>query len=195
MLRSFPCAGARFGKLVVVGPAQSAPDGRSQARCRCDCGAESISRVDNLRRGVARSCGCDKRSIGRRTRKHGGAGTAEYRAWKQMVYRCNSPRCSVYGNYGARGIRVCQEWLGPDGYLKFLAHIGQRPSRFHSIDRINNDGHYEPGNVRWATWSQQVRNRRPRSRWGELSTVDEVVTKVDYAADPKPEGLKTKGVA
>ena len=77
-----------------------------------------------------------------------------------MQTRCGSPNNPVFKNYGGRGIRVCDEWQGDGGFERFLAHIGPRPSSKHSIDRINNDGNYEPGNVRWATITEQQQNRR-----------------------------------
>lgn len=85
---------------------------------------------------------------------------SEYHIWLEMRSRCLSPSDSAYENYGGRGITICPEWLEQFG--AFLEHIGRRPSAAHSVDRINNDGNYEPGNVRWATRVQQAQNRRPR---------------------------------
>ncbi len=94
-------------------------------------------------------------------RKHGcsyfgGKRTAEYAAWADMRNRCSNPRHHAWCRYGARGIRVCERW---DDFIVFLADMGLRPSSRHSIDRINNDGNYEPGNCRWATKKQQCQNR------------------------------------
>ncbi len=94
--------------------------------------------------------------------KHGenlrGKMTPEYRAWQSMKQRCSNPRHRGYKNYGGRGIAVARVWL--DSFQTFLASIGRRPTTGHSIDRIDNDGNYEPGNVRWATRSQQRQNMR-----------------------------------
>jgi hypothetical protein len=79
-----------------------------------------------------------------------------------MKSRCLNVRCRNYNRYGGRGIRVAQVWI--DSYEAFLAHVGRRPTPRHSIDRIENEGHYEPGNVRWATPSEQARNRRPPTK-------------------------------
>lgn len=77
-----------------------------------------------------------------------------------MVARCHTLTNTRYGYYGARGIRVCDAWRGPGGFAQFLADVGEKPSPKHSLDRVDNSGHYEPGNVRWVTHREQCRNRR-----------------------------------
>lgn len=86
-------------------------------------------------------------------------GTAEYRAWIMLRQRCHNPRARKFPDYGGRGIRVCERWMD---FAAFLADMGPKPSPAHSIDRVNNDGNYEPGNCRWATPKEQSNNRRPR---------------------------------
>ena len=88
--------------------------------------------------------------------KHGLYNTPEYRVWSAMIQRCTNPNVPKFKNYGARGIRVCERWLSVEC---FLADMGRRPSDSHSLDRIDNDGDYMPGNCRWATDGQQRRNR------------------------------------
>lgn len=87
---------------------------------------------------------------------HGMSYEPEYSAWASMLTRCNNPRRPQYQSYGGRGISVCERW---SKFENFLADVGQRPSASHSLDRINNDGNYEPGNVRWATVEEQQNNR------------------------------------
>lgn len=92
------------------------------------------------------------------TRKHGLSYVPEYRAWQQMRLRCTDPKHAAWPSYGGRGITVCERWL--DDPAAFIADVGPKPSPKHEIDRIDNDRGYEPGNVRWATRSQNGRNRR-----------------------------------
>jgi hypothetical protein len=84
--------------------------------------------------------------------------------WVNMKQRCLNPKSKPYKYYGARGIKVCDRWAGEDGFLHFLNDMGDRPSHRHTLDRIDNDGDYEPSNCRWATWDQQNANKRIMSR-------------------------------
>lgn len=87
----------------------------------------------------------------------------EYGAWSAMVQRCTNPKTKYFQNYGGRGITVCAAWLGRGGFVRFIEHVGRRPSDVHTIERIDNERGYEPGNVRWATRLEQMQNTR-RSR-------------------------------
>lgn len=86
--------------------------------------------------------------------------SGEYKAWGAMLTRCTNPNIPRYADYGGRGIRVCRRWQGPNGFKQFLADMGPKPSKHHSLDRINNDKGYSPKNCRWATRSEQGRNTR-----------------------------------
>lgn len=102
---------------------------------------------------------------GRRREKHGMARTPFYRTWKGRNSRCYNPKNPAYKNYGGRGITVCDEWK--NSFVAFMDYVeenlGPKPSTQHTVDRINNDGNYELGNIRWTTWGEQANNRRPIS--------------------------------
>ena len=153
--------GSRFGRLTVVSEARR-DNSHRYLNCKCDCGSERVVTANNLRRGHSKSCGCMAREMsGGRVRTHGKTGSAEYRIWHNMKVRCLSPKSVAFKDYGGRGIRIHQPWV--DSFAQFLADVGSRPDPSLTLDRINNDGNYEPGNVQWATRSQQARNRRKAS--------------------------------
>lgn len=150
--------GMRFERLTVLRKGTPARYGHPRWDCRCDCGKEVTVRQSMLVAQQTKSCGCLARDLSvARSTKHGMFGTPEYHAWTHMKGRCNSPSHSDYRNYGGRGISVCPAW---QSFENFLADMGLRPSPQHSLDRINNDGDYEPLNCRWATVIEQSRNRR-----------------------------------
>lgn len=153
----------RFGRLSVTGASRLTAAGYREWLCRCDCGQERWIDQSNLRRGRSRSCGCWRSQRAGQLNLHHGFGrqpgrSPEARAWSDMINRCMNPAHRRYADYGGRGIKVCIRWQR--SFLDFLADMGARPSSWHSLDRIDNNGSYEPGNCRWATRSQQQRNKR-----------------------------------
>lgn len=150
--------GEVFDRLTVVSFAGMAKDGR-QFECQCLCGNRITALGKSLRGGNTRSCGCKQReAAGSLRRSHGLSKTVEYRIWKGMKDRCYNPNDEEFVNYGGRGIAVCDEWV--NDFERFLKDVGPRPSPELTIDRIDNNIGYRPGNVRWATRADQVRNTR-----------------------------------
>lgn len=149
--------GQRFTRLVVVSRAGSDSNGNAKWNCLCDCGNATTSSGFTLRNGEAKSCGCltTEQLIARAT-THKKSHDAEYRCWAGMLQRCDNPKTSRYSRYGGRGIKVCERWYC---FEDFYADMGPRPTRDHSIERINNDGNYTPGNCRWATSKEQNHNK------------------------------------
>lgn len=154
--------GIRYGSLVAL-VVEGSSGGKRVWRCQCDCGNTRAVIGTELGRLVT-SCGCKNRTahFAANPRKtHGMKDTPEYRAWNSMKQRCMNPRHKAFHNYGARGIRVALRWMR---FETFLDDIGMRPSADMELDRINNDGPYAPGNVRWTTRSENLKNTRPRLR-------------------------------
>lgn len=148
--------GMVFGELTVVRITTQRHKKKRMWLCKCSCGVELVVRHDYLihTNCPKTHCGCKNRGL---PTLH----PEEYHIWNSMLRRCRVPTHSGFKQYGGRGIRVCDTWGDlSSGFAAFLQDVGKRPSKGHSLDRINADGNYEPANVRWATGKEQARNKR-----------------------------------
>lgn len=179
--------GHKFNRLTVVSRAENSKNGKAMWLCKCDCGNTLIVWGSNLRNGHTKSCGClQKEKTTNRNLVHGKACTNIHSTWKSMTQRCCNPNATSFKYYGARGISVCEEWKRDFqafyDYVSQLPHFGEEG---YSIDRINNNGNYEPGNVKWSTRKEQSSNRRSCKYVyyeGEILTVAELSEKIGVSA-------------
>lgn len=158
--RLIDLTGKVIGTWTVIKRAPSR-DNHTFWVCRCICGTEREVNSQALRLGQSNSCGCTLVGETHPRYKHGLAKHPLARVWATMRHRCESPKCESYNNYGGRGIKVCPQWQSLPTFIADIERLlGPRPKGM-TLDRINNDGNYQPGNVRWATWKTQMANRRP----------------------------------
>jgi hypothetical protein len=179
--------GERIGKLVVIERAANkievAKSGKKSVRacwlCKCDCGNEIVASGHNLSKALSnpnstagtRSCGC---LMGKGGLKHGRSTTNSYGAWNNIIQRCTNPNSTAYASYGGRGIKVCDEWLTFEGFIK---EMGERQEGM-TLERINNELGYFKDNCKWATRRQQANNRRSNVK---LEYMGKIMSIADWA--------------
>lgn len=157
--------GDKFGYFTVTGNSKFKGTIR-YIECECICGNISYRAASHVKSGVSKSCGCKRKVSYKDTAiRSGHSATGNdlkhplYRTWLGIRSRCRRKKGRGYKNYGGRGIKMCDRWY--DSFKNFINDVGERPSANHTLDRYpNNDGDYEPNNFRWATWEQQLRNKR-----------------------------------
>lgn len=163
MKRYTDLAGRRFGRLVVVEPFGRDKNNRAIIwKCRCDCGNVHHARSSSLNAGEVQSCGCLQRDIASQVNLTHGLSDREgynnriYRIWRNMKQRCSNPNAAKFELYGGRGIKVCDEWLDYEPFHDWAMASGYRDDL--TLERVDRDGRYEPGNCIWASYKTQARN-------------------------------------
>lgn len=160
--KNFVLKGEKYGRWIAISDSFSR-DGSHYCECMCECGTIREVAKRSLIKKLSTSCGCFKRENTSNVNKTHGMSNqrlhSEYRIWNLMIQRCENPNIKCYIRYGGRGIKVCERWRS--SFESFYEDVGPRPSPYHSLDRWpNNNGDYEPGNFRWATLKEQLRNFR-----------------------------------
>lgn len=179
--------GQRFGRWIALGPVASI-NNRIHWLCQCDCGNTKSICYSVLAKGESKSCGClQKEIVAERSTTHGMHNHPLYRTWNGMLNRCHNPKTPSYCWYGARGIQVYGEWRNSFGaFADYVCALPDYMDKGRTLDRIDNSGNYEPGNLRWATTKGQMRNRRLNNRLsykGETLCLEEWAERIGIDSD------------
>ncbi len=198
-MRKIDLTDQRFGRLTVI---KEAPKRKKTSMwlCKCDCGNSAVVSVSDLRRGHTKSCGCLRVDI---NTTHGIYNTKLYRIWHEMQRRCNDHNKTAYMRYGGRGISICSEWDDPKMFYDWAMANGYEEGL--QIDRIDNDGDYEPNNCQWVTAKENCNNRQTNvtielngqtktvMEWSRITGIPHSTIRSRIKAGKPPEDvLKTK---
>jgi hypothetical protein len=146
--------GKKFNHLTILKFDTPGLHGRTRFLCQCDCGNMTTVQWNNIQSNSIKSCGCYHIQ---RSTVHGKCGTQVYRCWRNMKERCLNPNNTEYVNYGGRGITIYEPWI--HSFEKWYSYVGEPPTAKHTLNRIDNNKGYEPGNVQWATQKEQANNK------------------------------------
>ena len=162
-MRKLSLTGMSFGRLLVIRESTSRRYGKTHWECVCECGGTKVVCGGSLQSGATKSCGCGIAQANVERSTHGMNDSPEHKAWRQLIARCENEANPAYKDYGGRGIAVCPRWRA--SFAEFFSDMGVRPGMDYSIDRVDTNGDYEPGNCRWSTRTEQSENTRASRVW------------------------------
>jgi len=192
-----------FGKVTVLCREGTNKGKHVTWKCKCECGTFKTITSNSLLHQDIISCGCTtSQTISDKSKKHGhntdfNGKSSTYNSWDNMNQRCRNPKNTNYPRYGAKGITVCERWMGVKGFINFLEDMGEKPTSKHSIDRIDTNLNYTPDNCRWATRYEQHRNKS-NNLWyeynGEKVILTDLAKKLNVSGNALKEYINKHGV-